>query len=586
MIDSGAIIFQREVGLFSIISAKLRRLGRKSKAEKITHAVFSLISLLIAFGIYRGSLWFLKLAYHVEVIGPLLTQRMLDMLLLVFFSVLLLSNIVTSLSSFFLAKDLDLLVAAPIPPRSFFAARFLEQILHSSWMVLAFGLPALIAFAKVAGTTWTYPTMLVVLIALMIIPSAISVCLTLFLVNSLPAARVRDIVVAMLFVAFIVLYLLLRLIEPERFLNPEGFSSMVNFLASFSAPGGSYLPPRWATLAIALSFKDAALTRQAPLYFSLLITTAGMSWVIASFVFRRVYYQAYSRSQQGRNIARFSRWIAKLKGRSISEEGHIRSSKRIGAETDLIRGLFFFRKGVIREFMVKDFKLLLRDASQWSQFVLLLALIFVYLYNFRHFRNLTQSGLVGPLAIFIIGLALSAFVTTAVGVRFSFPLISLEGRLLWLIKTAPIDIDQLIKAKFYSTLPALILVSEIMAIASSWILGQSLAMMSIAVLVALFSAIIVTAISIGIGAMLPDFSAESAAKVAASFGGLVCMSSAMIATFIIVGWGTYPAYLIHHGRYQSIWPFVLCALGALMTTLIGVFLSLYLGSRAIDRLEP
>ena len=47
-------------------------------------------------------------------IGPLLAGKLLGLILVGFFSILLLSNIITALSSFFLARDLDLLVSAPV----------------------------------------------------------------------------------------------------------------------------------------------------------------------------------------------------------------------------------------------------------------------------------------------------------------------------------------------------------------------------------------------------------------------------------------------------------------------------------------
>ena len=43
-------------------------------------------------------------------IGPLLAGKLLGLILLSFFAILLLSNVITALSSFFLARDLDLLV--------------------------------------------------------------------------------------------------------------------------------------------------------------------------------------------------------------------------------------------------------------------------------------------------------------------------------------------------------------------------------------------------------------------------------------------------------------------------------------------
>lgn len=577
----------RQTWLWTVVWPKVLRAGRASTGQRITRAIFVLVGLAIAYGLYRGSVWFLGLAYKVEVIGPLLCQRLLDMVLLIFLSVLLLSNIVTALSSFFLAKDLDLLMTAPIPPRSFFGARFGEQLLHSSWMVFAFGLPILLAFVSVAGTKLSYLAIVAALPPLLVLPAAIGAALTMLLVSSLPAARARDIVVALFFVGFIVLYLMLRLVEPERFLNPEGFASMVSFLASFSSPSGVYLPSHWATQVITSTFKDNAGGGRPLLLLAALWTSAGSAHVIASTLFRRIYAQAYSRAQQGRKVARLSRLWARLRGRPLPAEGRIRAPGRRGAEADWLRVFGMLSPpGPTREFVIKDLKLLLRDASQWSQLVLLLALVFVYLYNFRHFRQLGDSGLIGPLALFLLGLALSGFVTTAVSVRFAFPLISMEGRMLWMLRSAPIPARRILTAKLLSTLPPLLIVAEVMSIASSWILGQPPLMMLISALVAAGSAIAVASIATGIGALMPDFGAESAAKVAASFGGLVCMSVAMVAAFAMVAWAAYPAYLIHYHRVARIAPFILCGVGAITTLGVAVWLPLYLGGRALERYEP
>ncbi len=46
-------------------------------------------------------------------LGPLLAGKLLGMILIGFFGILLLSNVITALSTFFLARDLDLLVGQP-----------------------------------------------------------------------------------------------------------------------------------------------------------------------------------------------------------------------------------------------------------------------------------------------------------------------------------------------------------------------------------------------------------------------------------------------------------------------------------------
>src|SRR5688572_11162268 len=72
-------------------------------------------------------------------IGALLAGKMLGLLLISFLSILLLSNIITALSSFFLARDLDMLVSAPVDWLRLYGAKLLETMVHSSWMVVLLG---------------------------------------------------------------------------------------------------------------------------------------------------------------------------------------------------------------------------------------------------------------------------------------------------------------------------------------------------------------------------------------------------------------------------------------------------------------
>ena len=79
-------------------------------------------------------------------IGPLLAGKLLGLILVGFFSILLLSNVITALSSFFLARDLDLLVAAPVDWLTLYGAKLLETVVHSSWMVVLMAVPMFAAY--------------------------------------------------------------------------------------------------------------------------------------------------------------------------------------------------------------------------------------------------------------------------------------------------------------------------------------------------------------------------------------------------------------------------------------------------------
>ena len=120
----------------------------------------------------------------VEEIGALLAGKLLGLLLLGFTSILLLSNVITALSSFFLAKDLDMLVAGPVDWLRLYGAKLLGTVIASSWMVFLVSIPMFSAYGFVYDGGFLFPLFVVaVMLPLFVIPAVVGSALTLTLVN-------------------------------------------------------------------------------------------------------------------------------------------------------------------------------------------------------------------------------------------------------------------------------------------------------------------------------------------------------------------------------------------------------------------
>src|SRR5687768_3771162 len=180
-------------------------------------------------------------------LGPFLAGKLLGIILIGFFSILLLSNVITALSSFFLARDLDLLVASPVDWLDLYGAKLFETTVNSSWMVVLMAVPMFAAYGVAYDGGLLYPLIaLAAFLPFLIIPSVIGSAVTLVLVNVFPARRTRDLlsVIAVLAAAGVVL--LFRLLRPERLARPEGFRSLVDFIAVLRTPTSPFLPSEWA----------------------------------------------------------------------------------------------------------------------------------------------------------------------------------------------------------------------------------------------------------------------------------------------------------------------------------------------------
>jgi ABC-2 type transport system permease protein len=488
---------------------------------------FALLALAFGGGIFV--LFHRALTYFLSVpeFGPVLTYKLLGMVFVTFFSILLFSNVVASLSSFYLSRDLDRLVAAPVPTRRLFHARFVETVLDSSWMMLVFALPAFLAYGIVHGTGPAfYAATALTLPFFLVIPAALGVVVTTLLVNVFPARRTRDILILLSMLAIAVLYLLFRLIRPERLVNPEGFGDFMVYLSAMRTPDWTMLPSTWAT---EILFPLLGLGEGQPLfYFALLATTAAVALMAAEWVVERLFLRGWTRAQEGRSgrLPRRPLWHAAIEALTAPLERQTRA------------------------ILVKEVKTFFRDTSQWSQLILLLALVVVYVYNFS---VLPLDG--NPLVTFyfknviaFLNLALAAFVIASVAARFVFPSFSLEGRAFWLMKAAPVPLRRLWWAKFWAGLVPLLVLGEVLVCATNSYLRVMPFMMwlSAATLAGMVFAIV--ALALAVGAAYPNFDADNAAKVAASAGGLVYMILCMSFVGAVVVLEAWPVYVVFRSR--------------------------------------
>src|SRR5439155_5793153 len=182
----------------------------------------------------------------VKEIGPLLAGKLLGLILVGFFSILLLSNIITALSSFFLARDLDLLVSAPVDWLKLYLAKLLETLVHSSWMVVLMAVPMFAAYGYVYDGGFLFPLIVIAaFLPFLVIPTVIGSAVTLLLVNVFPARRTRDILSVIAVLAAGGIVLLFRLVRPERLARPEGFRSLVDLVSLLRTPTSPMLPSEW-----------------------------------------------------------------------------------------------------------------------------------------------------------------------------------------------------------------------------------------------------------------------------------------------------------------------------------------------------
>ena len=135
-----------------------------------------------------------------------------------------------------------------------------------------------------------------------------------------------------------------------------------------------------------------------PLSFYLLWSTAAAFIVLGAMLHRALYTKGFSKSQEG---------------------GGLQTQVHATHRATTLSRLFGITRG---EFLIKELRLFFRDTTQWSQLILLVVLIVVYVFNIQFLP------LKGPNVTFFLinvipflNLVLAGFVLASIAARFLFP---------------------------------------------------------------------------------------------------------------------------------------------------------------------
>jgi len=544
----------------------LQRLREERQGGSAKIVVLSIVALGFWGAVFGVLYKILKYFRGVQELGPLLAGKLLGLVLLAFISILILSNVITALSSFFLARDLDLLVSSPVDWLRLYLAKLAETLLHSSWMVALMAVPILTAYGVVYHGGWLFAGYAVLAIfPMLVLPAVVGTAVTLILVNLFPARRTRDLLSLIALGAAGGVILLFRIVRPEQLARPEGFRNLLDFIAVLRTPTSPFLPSEWASRAI-MSYLVGPVDL---LPLTMLWTTAAGFVALGAMLHRELFAPGFTKAQEG-------------------------------AERFIRGGVWRFTFGWLlkplpvakREFVLKDIKLFFRDTTQWSQLILLGVLVVVYLFNIKALplHRGEPVGFFYVTLVSFLNLGLAGFVLASIAARFIFPSVSLEGRQMWLLRSSPLDLSALLWSKYWvGTLPLLVLALILTGVTNVLLqVSPFMMILSLATIFALTLAI--GAMALGFGALYPQFETENAAQIPTSFGGLVFMMAtvALLGAVILVLWQAIYAYAraVFNGRPVVVdgWMILLFVVAGLICAAATV-IPLVVGLRKMESFE-
>lgn len=499
---------------------------------------------------------------------------------LTLFTMMTISSGVIIYSTLYRSREVRYLLTTPTSVRRVVLHKFQETILFAGWGLLLLGTPLLIAFGYQNGASWYYYVSLIpFLVSFIVLPVGLGTICCLLIIRYLPRLRMHA-TIATVIVAVITLVglavLLMRSSSAVDMLTPEWF---YNTLSQLRYSEQRLLPSWW----LSTGLLEAAMAHEArPLqeslgFFCVLVSNAMVVYMVVGWFGARVF------------LPGFSTLTGLDKPRRQAGPHQTRPHRIDQFVSLLLRPL----PKQLRPMLAKDALIFRRDPLQWSQVLVFLALLSIYFLQTRriYYSNSLTSWvvMVSFLNLSVIGFMLATFTT-----RFIFPLISLEGRRIWVLATAPVTREAVIWGKFVLGMSIALVPCSLLTVLSDVMLRIPAQLpwalpLHLLICFALCSGL--SAFAVGLGACFPDLKENSPAKIAAGFGGTLTLIASALYVVGLVLLTALPTYFYIKAADTveapalELWSLVAAIAATFVVGAASTILPLRMGLRAFRQLE-
>ncbi|HSQ35078.1 MAG TPA: putative ABC exporter domain-containing protein, partial [Candidatus Binatia bacterium] len=340
--------------LFKLKFLQLRNSIRRGEKKRFILFILLGMFFMLVLGFFFNKIfgYLMAMEEFPQVFKVFLAEKLLMMIYMTLFSMLLLSALLTALDVFFISRDLHFLFSTPLPVRSAFIWKMLETATYSSAMVVFFSLPVLFFYCR-----WFAPgagqVMQVLLAFLLFIACGVlsGILLGLIIPAFFSVRRLQPVlsVFSIILISFIVVFL--RLLRPERFIEPNEIDNVLRYMGSLDLKIFYYFPFAWLSRAMGLAAEGKNVPYWKTIALFLLLAAALLALIF--WLRRKLYLLLFDKLNRG-------------------GKGNYRSIWRPLRLTNDYRPL-----------LRKEGKTFLRTPAQWSQLLIVGALVAVFVINMK-----------------------------------------------------------------------------------------------------------------------------------------------------------------------------------------------------------
>ena len=389
---------------------------------------------LLVFGGFASGAYILSheiTQYVLEVprIGLFLFHRFISMMLFVFFVSVNLGNIIVSYATLYRSPEVAYLLTKPVSYSTIFVLKFLDNFLYSSTTLFLVAFMVLVGYGSYFGYPWWGIVGLLgfVLIPFMFLSACLAVIILMTIMKIAGRIGFRRVMAILSGLYLVMVYMFFRFSNPIKLIEETGkyYPNIDINLAQLDPVFAKFLPSHW--VAEFLFFVSRGeFVRGLPMALLLLLVAAGM-FVLCLLIANRFYYRS---------------WLVTFQVQAESNQPKMHTRKKF----------FDFRNEsifspVMESLLKKEYFTFFRDPSQWIHLAVMIVLISVFVSSIRGLNFILQVAEL-PAIVYIVLYSFGGFLSASLALRFAFPMMSLEGRSFWALRSMPVRISKVYWTKF------------------------------------------------------------------------------------------------------------------------------------------
>lgn len=492
--------------IFHILKYKIILFSKANAPLSFSNVLKSLGSVIVyslfAYGCFLLSQSIVGYLLETVRIGSFLLHRFIMVILFIFFVTINVGNVVVSFSTLYKSKEVLHLITKPISFTKLFAIKFLDNFFYSSTTLLLIVTAVLIGYGAYFNLSWIfYPASLFLLILPFMFTAgsagAIILLVILKLSSKFGIRKVLFTIASFYFGSIIIFYLLnnpLNLIEKVF----EYYPNINQYFGFLESGVVKFLPNYWIAESL-YWISNGRIERAIPFIYANLVSSIFF-FGAALFLAHKWYYQT---------------WITSLKLNSELRINHSFKSKFFRFEKESILN------GIDESIVKREFWMFFREPSQWLHLCVMLFLIIIFIFSISGIDIILLNAYNEYLKtiIYLVLYIFNVFLVASLSLRFVFPLISLEGEVLWKVRSSPINFNHLLLKRLLVYLTIIFLIGQIISYFSNFQFPPKLA--SIAQINSAFITFSLVSLNFGMGGIFANYKERNPIRLASSQGASI-----------------------------------------------------------------